>query len=142
MLRFCASCVPIALLAGVATGNEVSTSFEFTDLTGSFTLGTNPRSVTFEHGLAQANGNPELRRTGTGAWMIEPRTTGEITFITPAASIDLWFRDEFAANRGVLRFFDSRIDVALRLYGTRLETSEPPAARKTASGSGRKRATR
>jgi hypothetical protein len=55
-------------------------------------------------------------------------------------------QDLFGRFVGVLRFFDSRIDIALRLYGTRVERSEPPAARRTArdggAGAKRKKATR
>jgi hypothetical protein len=42
---------------------------------------------------------------------------------------------------GVLRFFDSRIDVAVRLHGKHGESSEPRAAPRSSGGAGRRRRT-
>lgn len=102
-----------AALAGAdaASAKEVVTSFEFTDTSGEFTLGDSPETVTFQNGLAQTVMKLHLYHTGLNAWLIEPGETGTITFGTPAQSIDLWLRDQFPGNEGVLTFFDTAGEV-------------------------------
>lgn len=94
-------------LSGAAQASEVSTSFEFTDLSGSFTLGTSPKSVTFDNGEAKTVGVPALYHTGTHAWFIPVGNTGEILFETPVFDVDLWTRDETVSNNGVLKVIDT-----------------------------------
>jgi len=94
------------LIGTSAFANEVSTSFEFTDVDGEFTLGSSPTTATFLNGLAQSVGIPGLYTTGFNAWMIEPDETGTITFETPGESIDLFFKDQLSSNNSVLTVFD------------------------------------
>lgn len=94
-------CVTIAAIASAIAGApalagsfDVFTDFEFTDTTGFFELGTSPNSVQFVNGEAKTVGAPLLYTSGLNAWMIDSGETGEIIFETPAALVDLWFRDQ------------------------------------------------
>lgn len=102
----CALTAALTLATG-ANAAEVVTSFEFFDTDGEFTLGTSPTSVTFLNGLAQSVGNFSLYASGFNSWMIPAGATGTVEFETPAASVSLFFRDQFASNDGVLTFFDT-----------------------------------
>lgn len=97
----------LGLLAPVAQAQDVETSFEFTDLTGLFSLGTGPFTTTFTNGFAQTVLNFSLYRTGMNAWMVSGGNTGTITLDTPAETIDLWFKEQFATVNGQLRVFDT-----------------------------------
>ena len=77
-----------------AFGQDVTTSFEFTDTDGEFTLGTSPNSVTFQDGEARSLFQRSLYRTGLNSWMVGSGNTGMITFETPAAEVDFFFKDE------------------------------------------------
>jgi len=92
--------------ADAATAQDLTTSFEFTDTSGDFTLGTSPTSVRFLNGEAKTVGNFSLYRTGFNAWMIDAGLTGEIIFETPAANLELFAKDQFSTNNGVLTLFD------------------------------------
>ncbi len=94
-------------LCGAAFANDVNTSFEFNDVDGVFTLGTSPNSATFLNGRAQTVGIPGLYRTGSRAWMIPAGVTGTITFESPGESVNLFIRDQFNSNAGVLTVFDT-----------------------------------
>ena len=56
---------------------NVSSSFEFTDITGSFTLGEALETITFSNGEAKSIGNFSLYRSGSFAWMIDAGKTGK-----------------------------------------------------------------
>ena len=70
-----------------AHSQDVSTSFEFNDTSGEFTLGTSPKSVTFTNGLAQTVGQPPLYFSGSHSFMVTQGNTATITFETPTASV-------------------------------------------------------
>jgi hypothetical protein len=93
------------LFVGAAAGQDVQTSFEFFDTSGSFTLGTPPRTVTFTGGQAKTVGIESLYRSGLNAWMIDAGDTGEITFETPAADLKLYFRDQTSSVQSILTVF-------------------------------------
>lgn len=99
------------------------TSFEFTDLSGSFTLGEPPNTVTFTGGEAKTIGSPwdygdEMFRTGDHSWMVGPGDTGTIAFETPASDVQLFFRDETAAEQSVLTVFGPGDTVIATFDGT------------------------
>jgi len=91
--------------AGIAVGDQIQTSFEFFDNTGSFTIGTDP-SATFENGIAQSVGQRMLYTDGFNSWMIPAGNTGVITFDPPASSVEFDIRDQFASNNGSVQVFD------------------------------------
>ena len=64
---------------GAALADDVSTSFEFNDVSGEFSLGNPLHGVTFTGGEAKSVGKFELYHTGLGAWMIDAGNTGTIT---------------------------------------------------------------
>lgn len=114
--------VAALLSTSLAAANEVATSFEFNDASGSFTLGTPPETVTFAGGIAGPA--PGLTVTGANAWMISPGQTGTITFNTPVETCELFFRDEFAGS-------PSQIDVIDTTGGTVLSVTGSTASRKS-----------
>lgn len=94
------------------------TSFEFTDLSGSFTLGEPPNTVTFTGGEAKTIAVDEMYRTGMNSWMVGPGDTGTIAFETPASDVQLFFRDETAAEQSVLTVFGPGDTVIATFDGT------------------------
>ena len=90
-----------------AQASDVSTSFETTDTSGNFTLGTAPKTVTFTNGEAKFAGNGELYRTGSQAWMVKNNNTGSVTFETPAGIVTVYLKAENDQQRGhSSTFFD------------------------------------
>ncbi len=93
-----AACLPVAALAeGTQTG------FEFTDFTGSFTVGELP-AVTFENGFSASVANPALYHTGFFAWMVDVGETGTITFDPPAHTVNFFAIDQSASTNGFVTF--------------------------------------
>ena len=105
-LKFSLLAVFVVLIGSstAAYGQDVSTSFEFFDTSGSFKLGTSPKSVTFTNGLAQTVGQTPLYHSGSFSFMVTQGNTATITFETPAASVTLWLRDQ--SSTSVLTVFD------------------------------------
>ncbi len=106
------------LLSSTAVASDVVTSFEFVDTSGSFTLGFEPKTVTFTGGSANATGIPSLVKTGMNAWIISGGTTGTIQFDVPAEDVTLSFRDQFLANASTLTVFDELGQALLLMQGT------------------------
>lgn len=104
--------------AGQASASDLFTSFEFTDLSGSFTLGTAPNQATFAGGEAKTILSPGMYHSGMFSWMITAGNTGTVTFQTAAKSVDFWFRDETALNGGVLTVVNSNGDAILTQNAT------------------------
>ncbi|MDA2939030.1 hypothetical protein MYX75_12315, partial [Acidobacteria bacterium AH-259-A15] len=101
-----------------AFGQDVSTSFEFPDITSQFTLGTPPKSVTFQGGEAKTVGQPGLYRTGSKSWLIDADRTGTITFETPAAQVNLFFKDQDASVQSKLTVIDTNNQVIATFNGS------------------------
>jgi glucose/arabinose dehydrogenase len=97
----------LALIAGKLAAEDLTTSFEFDDLSGEFTLGESPLTVTFTGGEAKSIGNFALYHTGTHAFMVTAGGIGTVTFETPAREITLFLRDESSSVGGVLTVFDT-----------------------------------
>ncbi len=124
-MTYLAPFVPLALALTPATlAGDLFTSFEFDDLSGDFTLGTDPLTVRFEHGLAQSTGNFDQYHTGLSAWMVLPSDTGEITFRVPAESVDFFFRDESPGVLSVLTLFAVDGSVLGTFNGTSLSWTQ------------------
>ncbi len=115
----------IAALLATVTGApafagsfDVFTDFEFTDTDGFFELGTSPNSVQFIDGEAKTIGAPLLYTSGLNAWMVDMGMTGEIIFETPAASVDLWYRDQSTFTTSVLTFYDTDDNILIQFNGS------------------------
>ena len=67
--------------------------------------------MTFTGGFTQSQGIPSLYVTGVKSLMVDPGNTATITFETPAASVNLWLRDQFSGNPSVLTVFDQNSQV-------------------------------
>lgn len=118
-------CGTIAMIAAAMTGApalagsfDVFTDFEFTDLDGFFQLGSSPNSVQFINGQAKTIGAPLLYTSGLNAWMVDVGETAEILFETPAASVDLWYRDQSQFTTSVMTFFDPDDNMIAQFNGT------------------------
>ncbi len=110
MNRAVAAALAAALTVGVPAlgqANDLTTSFEFTDLSGSFALGTAPKRATFVGGEAKVVGIPGLYHTGMHSWMVDAGATATISFETPAESVDLWFRHQNASGSSTLTLVDT-----------------------------------
>ncbi|OUS32485.1 hypothetical protein A9Q98_01295 [Thalassotalea sp. 42_200_T64] len=95
----------ILCLVKVSFAADVTTSFETTDLSGSFTLGTSPNTVTFTNGEAKFAGILSLYRTGSQAFMVQ-NNTAMVTFETPAVIIDVYLRAQSGAVGAVVNVYD------------------------------------
>lgn len=89
-----------------AIAADFFTSFEFTDTSGSFQLGTEPDTVRFTNGEAKSIGILSLYHSGAHSWTIDLGMTGTIEFNTPAESVELFFRDQNPSVASVLKVFD------------------------------------
>ena len=99
-----------------AVADDVATSFEFTDLDGSFTVGSSPHSLQFSGGEARTAGIPSLYRTGQNAWMIPAGQTGTVLFESPTRGVSFWFRDANSSVDSVITIFDEE-DTAVATFG-------------------------
>lgn len=93
--------------AAPAAASDVNTSFEFTNLSGQFTLGTFPHEAHFTNGLALSIGDLSLYTSGFNAWMVPVGSVGTIVFPATMESVDFFLRDQFgSANQGICKVFD------------------------------------
>jgi hypothetical protein len=111
--KFLLLAVFVALIgfSTAAYGQQFSDSFETAPNFGDFTLFPSPNSVTFTGGFTQTQGIPSLYVTGAKAFMVDPGNTATITFETPAASVNLWLRDQFSGTPSILTVFDQNSQV-------------------------------
>lgn len=84
---------------------DVETSFETTNTSGLFTLGTAPNTATFANGEAKFAGIASLYRTGSQAFMVE-NNTATVTFETPAANISVFLKAQSAAVGAIVNVYD------------------------------------
>ncbi len=99
--------VLIIFLTGLpAMAASVSTNFEFSDRSGSFTLGDAPNTVAFSNGEAKTIGRFSLYRSGANSWMVDIAQTGVIEFANPAQSVNFFFRDQNSSANSVLSVLD------------------------------------
>ena len=96
--------------ASAATRADVVTSFEFTDLSGQFVLGTSPRSVEITGGVARSVGVPGLYHSGMNAWLLR-REIGTMTFESPAESLELFFRNQNVETDALVQLLDAEGNV-------------------------------
>ena len=107
ILRSALSAVLASTLGSSLLANEIITSFEFSDLSGSFTIGAPPKSATFANGIAASVGVLSLYHSGQNAWMITAGQTGTVSFETPADQVELWVIDEIASSPSILTAHDT-----------------------------------
>ena len=93
------------LLIPTSFATDVSTSFETTNISGSFTLGTSPKTVTFTNGEAKFAGIASLYHSGSQAFMVQNDTT-TITFETAAASINVFLKAQSGAVGAEVNIYD------------------------------------
>lgn len=110
-LFMCLYCLPVV-------SGSFSTDFEFTDTSGSFTLGEEPDAVTFTSGEAKSIGEPALYHSGSRSWMIDAQKTGEIDFLNPVTTGKLFFRNQTEAVNSVLTIFDANENEVETFSGT------------------------
>ncbi|WDE10545.1 PQQ-dependent sugar dehydrogenase [Thalassomonas haliotis] len=84
---------------------DVDTSFETTDLSGSFTLGTAPNTVTFTNGEAKFAAIASLYRSGSQAFMVQ-NNTATVSFTTPAAELSVFLKAQSGAAGATVNVFD------------------------------------
>jgi len=104
--------------SGSALAQDLTTSFEFTDTSGEFVLGTSPTSVTFTGGEAKRIFVPSMYHSGMNSWMIDADKTGVVTFETPAAQLELFFRDQSGDVQSIFTAFDASGQVLATFFGT------------------------
>jgi len=85
--------------------SDVSTSFETTNTSGAFTLGTSPKTVTFTDGEAKFAGIASLYHSGSQAFMVQ-NNTAIITFETPAAMINVFLKAQSGAVGATVSIYD------------------------------------
>ena len=83
---------------------DVTTSFPDDQTSGSFTLGTPPKTVTFTGGEVRIAGISSLYRSGARAYMVR-NETATITFGTPAAELLFYIKRQSSAT-GTVRLLD------------------------------------
>ncbi len=108
----------VFLAPTLVRSQDFTTSFEFTDTSGSFTRGSFPVEVTFENGEAKSIGSFSLYRTGFNSWMVDAGVVGTIRFQTPAIRVALWLRDQNAGIGSVLTAFDAQGGMVGTFAGT------------------------
>ena len=84
---------------------DVTTSFETTNTSGMFTLGTSPKTVTFTDGEARFAGLASLYHSGSQAFMVQ-NDTAMITFETPAAMINVFLKAQSGAAGAMVNVYD------------------------------------
>jgi len=106
-------------LSGSVKANDIVTSFEFTDLSGQFTLGSFPHEGHFTNGLALSIGDLSLYVSGQNAWMVPPGSIGTINFPASMESVDFWLRDQFSSpGPGQLTIFDWDGNIVMQTVST------------------------
>ncbi len=93
------------LFIPISYSSDVSTSFETTNTSGSFTLGTPPKTVTFTDGEAKFAGISSLYHSGSQAFMVQ-NNTAIITFETPAAMINVFLKAQSGAVGATVSIYD------------------------------------
>jgi len=100
-----ASLLLYVLFVSKSLASDLSTSFETTNTTGMFTLGTSPKTVTFSNGEAKFAGIASLYHSGSQAFMVQ-NNTATVTFETPAAIINVFFKAQSGALSAVVNIYD------------------------------------
>ncbi|WDD97800.1 PQQ-dependent sugar dehydrogenase [Thalassomonas actiniarum] len=105
LLAFLLIFILCLLTSPVSKAADVETSFETTDLSGSFTLGTAPNTVTFTNGEAKFAGIASLYHSGSQAFMVE-NNTATVSFATPAAELSVFLKAQSGAAGATVNVFD------------------------------------
>lgn len=107
MTRWTLTGMLILASSSTARAGNATTDFEFTDLSGAFSIG----AASFSGGQVQSIGFPELYHSGSNSWMIVPNEPGVITFDPPAINVMLFLRDQSSANMGMVTVEDTMGDI-------------------------------
>jgi len=89
----------------ISFSTDLSTSFEITNTSGSFTLGTPPKTVTFTDGEAKFAGIASLYHSGSQAFMVQ-NNTATITFETPAEMFNVFLKAQSGALGATVNIYD------------------------------------
>lgn len=105
-------------LAPVAVASDVSTDFEFTNLTGEFDLGLSPLQVFFSNGTAEVAPVPSLALSGNSAFLVAPGQTATIAFGAAALEVRFYLRDQNAGVNSVLTIHSTRGNIQRIIEGS------------------------
>ncbi|WP_448548564.1 PQQ-dependent sugar dehydrogenase [Thalassotalea fusca] len=94
--KFLYTCI-IAITSFALYASDVSTTFPTDQTSGQFTLGIEPKTVTFTGGEVRIAGITSLYRSGSRAFMVR-NETAEITFGTPAETLLFYIKAQSAGN--------------------------------------------
>ncbi|MDK2593472.1 PQQ-dependent sugar dehydrogenase [Pseudoalteromonas obscura] len=111
LIRFMFCCW--VLLVPKLYAADVSTTFPTDQTSGTFTLGTQPKTVTFSGGEVRIAGISSLYRSGSRAFMVR-NTTATISFGTPAVELLFYIRGQSTGNAFV-RLLDADDNELLRV---------------------------
>lgn len=106
-----------ALVAPFAAA-DVFSSFEFTDLSGQFSLGTAPLDVTYTGGEAKTAMILSLYHSGQNAWMVDGGAAASITFGAAPEGVDFFFRDQDPSVQSTVTVLDPGNQVLATFQGT------------------------
>ncbi|MCG7550127.1 PQQ-dependent sugar dehydrogenase [Pseudoalteromonas sp. Of7M-16] len=101
---------------------DVSTTFPTDQTSGTFTLGTQPKTVTFSGGEVRIAGISSLYRSGSRAFMVR-NTTATISFGTPAVELLFYIRGQSTGNAFV-RLLDADDNELLRVEANSSDWSQ------------------
>jgi len=110
--KFLYTCI-IAITSFALHAVDVSTTFPTDQTSGQFTLGTEPKTVTFTGGEVRIAGITSLYRSGSRAYMVR-NETAEITFGTPAETLLFYIKAQSSSNAFV-RLLDENDSELLRV---------------------------
>ncbi|MDA2938976.1 hypothetical protein MYX75_12030 [Acidobacteria bacterium AH-259-A15] len=123
-LRLITVALVLTLIVSSVFAKDLSTSFEFNDKSGEFTLGEPPNRVTFRDGETKLIGVRIIYHSGTRAFMVDVGKTATITFETPAAQVTLFLRDQRASVKSVLTVFGTSNEVIATFNGNVTDWTE------------------
>jgi len=118
LVRWAGALAGVLFLSLPSESSELTTSFEFLDLSGAFTLGTSPLTATFTNGQAKSIMAFSLYKTGTNSWMVDSGDTGTVTFGSPPSRVQFCFRDQDPTVQSTLTVRDPMGGVLFSAGGT------------------------
>ena len=109
-------CTSFEVVPSVPTGICPNETVLQTAPIGDFAIGTSPNRAEFLDGNVMRVGIPAYYHSGLRSWHVGPGVTATIFFETPAAAIELFFRDTAGGGPSVVRVVNTD-DVAILTSG-------------------------
>lgn len=110
-------CLLLLSLSFAPHAATISTSFEFNNTSGSFTLTDSDTSATFIGSEAKTVGITSLYHSGTNAWVIAAGLTGSIDFNPPVQELSVFFRTQGSNSSSTLELLDTGGQVLMSFPG-------------------------